>query len=124
MERSTQEKIVLACTHPNATGETSIRRDDGSVALVCCDCWNKSVYARRDELKAANAARKAAGVAAWAARGVKVGDKLVRYAQHMLVPGPSLKCVGVAKAGRSGAYVAYQGKQYEPDGWAKEPAAA
>lgn len=115
-----QEKIIRDCKHPGATSE--VRLTDGSTVNCCCECWNASVYARRAAQKADNAVAAAEGAAWWAARGIKVGDKVTRVAVSMLGPMfGSMRVVGKAKAGRNGAYVTCgaQRGQLAPEGWEK-----
>lgn len=53
----TQTEILRACTHRDkATCEVSRTREHEAL-MVCVDCWNAGVYARRAERKAQLAAR-------------------------------------------------------------------
>ena len=51
---STQEGIIRGCTHPEreTDARSEVRLSKGVTVYCCCDCWNRSVTARRAEEKA------------------------------------------------------------------------
>lgn len=118
---SASTDIILACAHERRTSEVNLGGGRG-VVWCCCDCWNASVYARRADMARDREAAKDRGRTYWAARGIAVGETVGAFAASMFGIG-GMSCRGVAKVGRSGAYVVSkaQAGQLDPDFWHKLP---
>lgn len=103
---TTQQTILRSCSHASRPCEVNMGR--GEVITVCSDCWNRSVYAARDERKAQlaahwNTVREAQDTALLSA-GQKIGDRVSYFCASMLGIGGYI-VTGTIKRNRNGIAV-------------------
>jgi len=91
-----------------------------NTAGECWRCHNLGYAERKAERRRQLDNVRADGRAYWASRGIKPGDRVYRYAGHMLAP-VSMRVEGIAKVGAVGAYVysSFQPGYLSPGGWHK-----
>jgi hypothetical protein len=85
----------------------------------CVECHNLYHRERKAARKEQRKGKMFDGVMYWKNRGIVPGDRVFMYAVSMLAGLANVKVIGIAKTGLAGAYVAYDGKQYQPKGWEK-----
>ena len=123
-QRITEAERILAqpgdcvtCGAPSPMGRNT--------AGQCHHCHNKANAELRAARKADIERRAQEGREFWAAKGIKVGQKVKWFANSTLGPGGSWY-FGTAKTGKAGAYVYVKGLGYHasPQGWVavEEPA--
>ena len=106
----TQDEILRACHHTDRQ-TSEVRMGHGEILMVCCECWNASVYARRSARKAqlADHWTKYRDVQAIAMQeaGAEVGQRVQYFAASMLGPAfGGLLVKGTIRVNRNGvAYV-------------------
>lgn len=94
---------------------SEVQLGKGGTVRVHWTVWNEHVQMRRKAERAWKAHCKQVGRDYWAARGIRVGQKVYAFAANMLFGG--MRVEGIAKVGANGAYVAssYQRGQLDPD---------
>ncbi len=106
----TQDEILRACDHSDRQrAETNMGR--GEILKVCADCWNASVYARRQDRKLQLATHwqeyRTKQAEAMKAAGAEVGQRVQYFCPSMLgafFGGITVK--GIIRVNRNGvAYV-------------------
>jgi hypothetical protein len=89
-----------------------------NTAGQCHECHNLQYREYQAQRKQQLATKREEGKLYWSERGVKVGQKMKRYA-HSLIGFGGITVYGTAKVGAVGAYVQsnYQPGYLTPEGW-------
>lgn len=102
-----QDRILRACNHPDGP-RSEVDMGKGEIIMVCLDCWNRSVTARKAERKAQLAdhwqqiAREQATEMQKA--GATIGQRVSYFAPAMIGLGGML-ITGTIKLNRNGVAV-------------------